>query len=43
METLAVTPKQTTFTKSIKLSLDTTKALERFAEQKTEDFKHLRN
>lgn len=41
METLAVTPKQTTFTKSIKLSLDTTKALERFAEQENRSVHYL--
>lgn len=41
METLAVTPKQTTFTKSIKLSLDTTKALEHFAEQENRSVHYL--
>lgn len=41
METLTVPPKQTTFTKSIKLPLDTTKALERFAEQENRSVHYL--
>lgn len=41
METLAVSPKQSTFTKSIKLPLDTTKALERFAEQENRSVHYL--
>lgn len=41
METLAVAPKQSTFTKSIKLPLETTKALERFAEQENRSVHYL--
>lgn len=41
METVAIAPKPNTFTKSIKLPLDTTKALERFAEQENRTVHYL--
>lgn len=41
METVITVPKQSTFTKSIKLPIDTTKALERFAEQENRSVHYL--